>query len=313
MFAAIGEILVDFTPLVESGETVGFRMSPGGSPFNVAIGLARMGVQVAFAGKVSTDLFGRFLVAALEREGIGPRFLSRSSAPSTLAFVSLTDGEPAYAFYGEGAADTDLRPDDLPGDIDDVAILHFGSISLLRAPTSDTVVGLVERLRGQTLLSCDPNIRPGLISDPAAYRRLLERAFRAADIVKLSRRDLEWLMPGTSPKAAAETILEMGPALVVITLGANGCYAATPTVKTGAAALSVRVVDTVGAGDAFTAGLLYRLVEQGYTPRTALKNVPPAALRTALEFATAAAGLTCTRVGADPPRLHEIRVALRSR
>ncbi len=309
MFAAIGEILVDFTPLVDSGKTVGFRMNPGGSPFNVAVGLARMGARVEFAGRVSTDFFGRFLVAALEREGVGLQLLSRSSAPSTLAFVALHDGEPGYSFYGEGAADTDLRPDDLPAVIEEVSVLHFGSISLLRAPTSDTVVGLVERLAGRALLSCDPNIRPGLISDPVSYRRLLERAFRAADIVKLSRRDLEWLMPGTLPEDAAETVLELGPAMVVITLGANGCYAATAAVRTSATALPVRVADTVGAGDAFTAGLLYRLVELGYASGAALKTVPPAALQMALQFATAAAGLTCTRVGADPPRRQEIEAA----
>ncbi len=312
MFAAIGEILVDFTPVVESGKTVGFRMNPGGSPFNVAVGLARMGAVVEFVGKVSTDFFGRFLVKTIEREGIGLRLLSRSSAPSTLAFVALNDGEPEYSFYGDGAADASLRPDDLPGDIDEAAVLHFGSISLLRAPTSDTVVGLVERLAGRVLLSCDPNIRPGLISDPVAYRRLLERAFRAADIVKLSRRDLEWLMPGTSPDAAAETLLGLGPAMAVITLGANGCYAATAAVSTGAAALSVPVIDTVGAGDAFTAALLYRLVEQGYASGAALNAVPFAALQTALRFATAAAGLTCTRGGADPPRRQEIDAALQA-
>ncbi|MGH2400365.1 MAG: PfkB family carbohydrate kinase, partial [bacterium] len=100
LYTAIGEILVDFTPVVEDGAMVGFRMHPGGSPYNVAVGLARLGAQVEFAGKRSTDLFGRFLVAHLEHEGVGTRFLSRSAAPSTLAFVSIQDGEPSFSFYG---------------------------------------------------------------------------------------------------------------------------------------------------------------------------------------------------------------------
>ncbi|MBI3976243.1 MAG: carbohydrate kinase, partial [Armatimonadetes bacterium] len=151
-FTTIGEILVDFTPLLEGGQTVGFRMHPGGSPFNVAVGLARLGARVEFAAKVSTDFFGRFLLAHLEREGIGRRLLSRSDAPTTLAFVALEGGEPAFSFYQDGTADTLLRPEDLSADIAACQVLHFGSISLLRDPTASTVAGLVERLRGDPLL-----------------------------------------------------------------------------------------------------------------------------------------------------------------
>ena len=311
LFAAVGEILIDFTPIVEEERTVGFRMHPGGSPCNVAVSLARMGANVEFVGQASTDFFGHFLVEYLQGESVGIRYLSRSSAPTTLAFVAMVGGEPAFTFYGDQAADTLLRPSDLPADIAAATVLHFGSISLLRGTTATTIAGLVQGLRSRTLLSFDPNIRPSLIRDEPAYRQLLTQLFRAADIVKMSEADAGWLTPGRLPEAVAAGILELGPALVVITQGPRGAYARTETLEAHVAAPPVRVVDTVGAGDAFTGGLLFTLARQGITGRTALGRLDAGSLNTALEFAAAAAALTCTRAGADPPRLEEIEGFLR--
>jgi len=306
LVVSIGEILVDFTPIVEGGRTVGFRLHPGGSPYNVAIALARMGVAVEFAGKASTDLFGRVLVEHLQREGVGTRFLSRSPAPSTLAFVALEGGEPSFAFYGEGAADTLLQPEDLPAGIAEAGVLHFGSISLLRGPGAGTIAGLVERLRGRALLSFDPNIRPSLIADADGYRQILARMFRAADIVKLSEADARWLAPDRPADDVAAEVLAQGPALVIVTHGARGASAQTAAVKAQVAAPRVRVVDTVGAGDAFTAGLLCDLGRRDALTRAAVDRLREADLGAALRFAAAAAALTCTREGADPPRRREI-------
>ncbi len=312
LVVAIGEMLIDFTPVVEDGRTVGFRLHPGGSPYNVAIALARMGVEVEFAGKASTDLFGRLLVDHLQREGVGTRFLSRSPAPSTLAFVALEGGEPSFAFYGEGAADTLLQPDDLSAGIAAAGVLHFGSISLLRGQAAATIAGVVERLRGCALLSFDPNIRPSLVTDAAGYRQILARMFRAAGIVKMSEADARWFAPERSADAVAAEVRSQGPALVVITRGARGASARTATAHAQFAAPEVRVVDTVGAGDAFTAGLLCALVQRDATTREAVEHLGADELQTALRFAAAAAALTCTREGADPPRRREIDEFLRS-
>lgn len=310
LFTAIGEILVDFTPIVEDGRTVGFRMHPGGSPCNVAVALTRLGARVEFAGKASTDIFGRFLVDYLLQEGVGTQLLSRSPAPSTLAFVALVGGEPSFAFFGDHTADTLLQPDDLPAEIASTTLLHFGSISLLRGETATTIARLVERLQRRTLLSFDPNIRPSLIRDERAYRRLLARLLRAADIVKMSETDARWFAPDRPADAVAVEVLGLGPALVVITQGARGAYARTAAAGVHVAAPSVRVVDTVGAGDAFTAGLLFALAHQDITARAALARLGPDGLKTALRFAAAAAALTCTRAGADPPRIGEIAAFL---
>ncbi|HYM70539.1 MAG TPA: carbohydrate kinase [bacterium] len=309
-FATIGEILVDFTPLVDCGTTVGFRMHAGGSPCNVAVGLARCGARVEFAGAASTDLFGRFLVARLEREGVGTRFLARSAAPSTLAFIAVERDGPSFSFYRTGAADTQLRAADVPPGIDESDVLHFGSISLLAAPTSETVLALVDRLRGRRLLSFDPNIRPSLIGDPDAYRRSLGRAVGAADVVKLSEADLAWWMPGTPVEEAADGLRALGPALVVVTLGGRGCYARASRCEMRVPAPRVKVVDTVGAGDAFSSGLLLRLWERGLASRRALEQTDAEVFEDVLRFAAAAAALTCTKAGADPPQRGEIEQLL---
>jgi fructokinase len=293
--------------VVEDGRTTGFRMHLGGSPCNVAVALARLDAQVEFAGKASEDLFGRFLVEQLRREGVGLRWLSRSRAPSTLAFVALDGGDPSYAFYGAGAADTLLQPLDLPAAVSTSTILHFGSISLLHGPTAATIMDLVERLRGHSLLSFDPNIRPSLVHDAAAYRRTLEQMFRAADIVKLSEADVRWWNPDQSIETVATAIQAYGPVLVVVTRGARGAYARTARGETQVGAPPVRVVDTVGAGDAFTAALLVTLAQQDITSRAAAEaGLQTDNLRTALHVAAAAAALNVTRAGADPPRRREL-------
>lgn len=306
LFTVIGEILIDFTPIVEHGQTVGFRMHPGGSPFNVAVGLARLGARAEFAAKISTDFFGRFLRAYLEREGVGARFLSSSEAPTTLAFVALEAGEPAFSFYHDGTADTLLQPVDVPADIAASPVLHFGSISLLREPTASTIAGLVERLRGGPFLSFDPNIRAGQISNPAAFRQSINRLASMADLLKVSAADLRWLAPEKSPEAAAADFLDRGSALVVVTLGANGCYARSRRVALRLAAPRVDIVDTVGSGDAFTAGLLCGLAERDLASRRGLDTAAPSLVEETLRFALATAALNCTRSGADPPRREEV-------
>ncbi len=307
LFTAIGELLVDFTPVVEGGHTTGFRMHLGGSPCNVAVALARLDGQVEFAGKASADLFGRFLIEQLQGEGVGTRWLSRSPAPSTLAFVALEGGDPSFAFYGADAADTLLHASDLPAEIGTSTVLHFGSISLLHGPTASTITDLVERLRGHSLLSFDPNIRPSLVRDASAYRRTLEQMFRAADIVKLSEADARWWTPDRSIETVATDIQAYGPVVVVVTRGARGAYARTARVQAQVSAPPVHVVDTVGAGDAFTAALLFTFAQQLVTSRAAAEERLDAdSLQAALHVAAAAAALSCTRAGADPPRRREL-------
>src|SRR5262245_56921143 len=314
LITSIGEILIDFVPITEGGATVGFRMYPGGAPFNVAVGVARLGLPAAFASKVASDFFGRYLRAHVEREGIDRRFLIDAEAQSTLAFVAMEGGEPAYSFYGEGAADTLLTAGELPAALfDETAILHFGSISLLRGTTPGAVVAAAERLKGRALLSFDPNLRPGLVRDEPGYRALLGRLFGLADVVKISSADLGWLSPGAPVEQAAAELLAHGPALVVVTQGGAGVLArrAGEDRPCRAPVFPVEVVDTVGAGDSFNAGLLAALAERRATSREALLDLSGEELTAALRFASAVAALNCARAGADPPRRAEVEALLR--
>jgi fructokinase len=311
LLTAMGEILIDFLPLDAGGSVPGFLMYPGGAPFNVAVGLARLGQPVAFAGKVATDLFGRFLQAQVAREGIDPRFLLPADGPSTLAFAAMENGDATWAFYGEGAADTLLTAAEVPAALfAETAILHCGSISLLRGTTPQAVLATVERLKGRALISFDPNVRPGLVRDEADYRAVLERLFALADVVKLSALDIGWLAPGRAVGEVATDLQARGAGLVAVTKGGAGVLVVRGADRLMVPAVRVPVVDTVGAGDAFSAGLLAGLAERGVTSRAALDGLYMDDLVATLRFAAAVAALTCTRAGADPPRREEVRAFL---
>jgi fructokinase len=309
----MGELLIDFLPISSEGRTTGFRMLPGGSPMNVALGFARLGQPAAFAGGVSNDFFGRHLRAFLDAEGVDTRFLIGIDAPSTLSFVAIEHGEPAYTFFGNGAADTLLTPDMLPDELfEETRALHVGSISLLHPPTAETILSVCERLRGKALISFDPNIRAGLVRDEAAYRARIEHLFGIADLVKISVVDLDWVMPHTPVDQAAAAILAHGAELVVITLGDDGIAAwrTGDTTPVHVPVFNVRVGDTIGAGDTVDAALLVGLAERDALSRAAIAAMPRAELHATVRFAAAAAAITVTRAGADLPRRHEVDALL---
>jgi fructokinase len=280
-------------------------MYAAGSILNVAVGLSRLEKNVAFACKVADDYFGRHLQAYMATEKIDPRFLvPLKGGRSTLAFVAMENGIPTFSFYGEGAADTLLTVDELPDTLfTETRILHFGSISLLQGTTPDAVLETVERLKGKALLSFDPNIRPELVRDEVRYRALLQRMIGLADVMKLSDADLAWMRPGMSSEEALQELVAQGPGLVVITRGAQGVLGATP----GGASVqmptfAVEMVDTVGAGDSFCAGLLAQLAERDMTTHTSLTRITTNELSEILRFAAAVAALNCMQAGANPPR-----------
>ncbi len=292
---------------------VAFGAWPGGAPANVAVGTARLGWPTAFIGRVSTDYFGRRLRRHLEAEGVDVAGLLDIDAPSTLAFVADDAGEPAFTFYGEGAADTRLRLEDLSTSLlDRTAALHFGGISLLRGETPAAVEAAVERLAGRALLSFDPNPRPALLrgADVSAYRARLDRLVGLADLVKLSVADCAWLCPELAPEAAARRLLDRGAGLVALTRGAAGAMLLSGRARVDVPAHRVPVVDTVGAGDVFAAGLLVALLERGVADRAGLRALGRDDLTACGRFAAAAAGLACARAGVDPPHRPELDRAL---
>lgn len=301
MFVVCGEALFDLfaedTP--EGGLTFDARI--GGSPFNVAVGLARLAQPAALFTGLSRDSLGRRLQAALVAEGVDTAWLVAKDAPTTLSLVDLgADGGAAYAFYGEGAADRAITQADLP-DITDTAVtgLHFGSYSLVVEPTGTSLLALARREAGRRLITLDPNVRPTVEPDLDIWRRRIDAFVETADIVKVSTEDLELLYPGTEAETVARRWLNHGAALVIVTAGGEGADAFAGHARVHVPASKVAVVDTVGAGDTFQAALIAALAETGRLSRTAVERLNPAALQRLLGFAMAAAALTCTRRGAD--------------
>lgn len=301
MIVVTGEALVDLTP-ARCAEGAGYLPHPGGSPYNVAVGLGRLEVPVGFLGRLSTDSFGRLLRERLQDSQVSLDYVIDAEDATTLAFVHLRDDEePEYAFYTEGTAGRVLLPEHVPA-IPERAAVHFGSFSLALEPGASTLEGLMRRESRRRLLSLDPNVRPGLISDRDAYLRRLEGLVNLADLIKVSRADLAWLYPGQEPEEVAARWLGLGPALVVVTMGKDGSTGFGAALRASAATPPVTVVDTVGAGDAFTSAALAFLHRHGVLDRRGLETLDAAELEALLAFANGIAADTCTRPGADPPR-----------
>ena len=288
MILCAGEALIDMLPR-DTADGPGFYPATGGAVFNTAIALGRLGAPVALHTGLSSDLFGQRLSAALAASTVVNR-AAVSDRPTTLAFVTLTDGHAEYAFYDEGTAGRMLTPAEAP-DMSGIAALFVGGISLAVEPCARAYEALALG-HAHLPIMIDPNIRPSFIADAEAFRARLDRLLAVADIVKLSDEDMDWL--GLAP---AE-VLAAGPSVLCLTEGARGVRAVTRDGEIHVPAPTVQVVDTVGAGDTFNAGVLAGLHRAG-----ALGKGQPseADLRTAIELGVAAAAITVGRAGADPP------------
>ena len=303
MIVVGGEALVD---LVDDDHGL-LSPVPGGGPFNTAVALARLEVPTSFLGRISTDRLGRLLAAELERSGVDDRHVLRGAAPTPVAVVDTSaNGDAEYTFYLAGTAYADLAPADLPELGDEVVCLHLGTLALATDPPTAAFELLLERESARRLVVVDPNVRPDVIADADHYRRRFESWLGLAHVIKASTFDVDWLYPGLAPGAFAARVLERGARLAVVTCGAAGALAMTGAGFAQVEALAVDVVDTVGAGDAFGAGLLRRLWESDRLDRDAVGRMDRADLEDVLRFATAVAALQCSRAGAVPPTLAEV-------
>lgn len=307
MIVVCGEALVDMVP-GQCGEDQGYVPRPGGSPYNVAIGLARLEVPTGFLGRVSTDRFGRLLRGHLERNRVDMRYVVGATEHTTLAFVHTGQGQDVeYDFYTENSADRNLRPADLPTALaPKVEALHFGSFSLALEPGASTLAGLMSRERGRRLITLDPNVRQQFVDDRSSYRQRLEGWVAIVDVVKASSADLEWLYPDLTPERVARDWLQRGPALVIVTHGGEGSAAYGHLASARARAPRVTVLDTVGAGDSFMSAAVAWLHHQGRLDSGRVEELDEHELHELLVYASRASAFTCTRAGADPPTEAEL-------
>jgi fructokinase len=299
-----GEALVD---LVAAGGEV-LRAHPGGGPFNTARTIGRLGVPVAYLGRVSTDRFGAEHERLLAADGVRLDAVVRTEDPTTLAIAEPDGaGGTAYRFYAQGTAAPGLTEREalaaLPGG---VGAVHVGTLGLVFEPAATALEALVGAVPPDALVMLDPNIRPAVATAAAGYRERLGRLLARADVVKVSAEDLAWLDPARDAAEAARALLAHGPKVVLLTRGGDGAVAVTPGGDVDVAAVPVEVVDTIGAGDAFGGGFLAWWRRRGLG---AADLADRDAVAEATGFAVLVAAHTVARAGASPPRLAELEAA----
>lgn len=299
MIICAGEALIDMLPR-NTAEGATFLPVAGGSVFNTAIALGRLGADVGMVTGLSRDMFGDILLSGLVASGVDAADAVFSDRPTTLAFVTLVDGQARYAFYDENTAGRMLQPGDMPPLADDVRALFVGGISLAVEPCAAAYEAMVARA-GDRVVMLDPNIRPGFIADEAIFRARMDRLLARADIVKASDEDMEWLTGASDPAEGAQAILDRGARVVLVTEGAQGARAVTRDGTVHVPGRKVDVADTVGAGDTFNAGALAALQRAGCLTRAGIAALGTDELRTALELGVRAAAVTVSRAGANPP------------
>ncbi|EWH02654.1 carbohydrate kinase family protein [Halomonas sp. BC04] len=307
MILCNGEALIDMLPRQTAADESAFAPHSGGAVFNTSIALSRLGVKAGIWCGLSDDLFGQQLQQDLQRSGVDFSLAPIASRPTTLAFISLRKGQAQYAFYDENTAARMVTEQDLPtlGDIE-IEALFFGGISLVSEPCGSVLESFLLRESSSRVIMLDPNIRQGFIKGEAAYRTRLDTMMSHSDIVKLSDEDAAWLFGEAEPEIHAARMLDMGIQLAIITEGAKGATAFSHHHTVSVPAPKVSVVDTVGAGDSFNAGILEALKKQGVLKKPELSKLGVDQLEAILSRAVEVAAVTVSRAGANSPWLEEL-------
>ncbi len=298
----LGELLIDFVSTekdVSLTDVPGFAGAAGGAPANVAVGLSKLGVSAGFIGKIGKDPFGEFLRRTLSDHDVDTELLRVSEgARTTLAFVaSRSDGQKDICFYRNPGADTLLTAEEVsPAYVRGARLFHFGSVSLSRSPAREaTIHAAVLARRAGLLVSYDPNWRPTLWEDDWEGKGRIWEAMEFADIVHCAEEEWEFVTGSNDLAMGARKIRDAGPQLIVVTRGEKGCYFDNGEVRGEVTAFPVGVVDPLGAGDAFVAGMLSQLI---YASKG--QQLTQEQLERVMRYANAAGALACTRMGVIP-------------
>jgi fructokinase len=299
---ALSGVLITGEALIDLAVSHDSRVAahPGGGPFNVARTVGRLGQPVGYLGAVSTDRFGQDLLRQLGEDRVNVDNVMLTDAPTTLALAELDHkGVASYRFYAEGTSAPNLTADGVAPPATP-ASLYVGTLGLVFEPLATTLETIVTQCPTGTLVALDPNCRPHAISDSTSYRERLERLLHRADVIKVSSEDLAWLAPNRDEIDATRSMLVRDEAVGLITLGAEGAVIVTRREAIRIQTPEATVVDTIGAGDAFMGAFLAHWSAKGLG-RDDLRQLQ--SLREATEFACEIAAMTCSRQGADPPRM----------
>lgn len=298
----IGELLIDFvstTPDVTLAEAPGFVKAPGGAPANVAVGLAKFGVDAGFIGKVGADPFGDFLTETLQQNNVDTTYLIAGEASrTTLAFVATrSDGLKDITFYRHPGADIQLSPDEIDADyIQSAELFHYGSVSLSHSPTREATLKAIQCAKSAgAFISYDPNLRLMLWDNADDAKHWIWEVMPYADVVKISEEEWEFVTGDVELASGVQQILGLGVKLLVVTLGERGCYYTNGNTEGSVDGFTVEVVDTLGAGDAFVAAMLTQLM-----PHADLVSIDKAQLDSIMRYANVAGALATQKVGVIP-------------
>jgi len=311
----VGEAVIDLIQADIAGTGQAFLPVPGGCAYNTSIAIGRLGSPVSFLGRISKNFFGDIQTSRLRENNVNDTMLIRCEQNPVLAFIKTEEGkDPEYAFYEEGTSDRSLSPDEMPAQLpENTDCIVFGSISVVMEPIGSTIeTFILGDTARNTVTAFDPNIRPFVIKDRAAYLKRFEKLTAASAIVKISSEDYEYIDAGSPPQEALENLIDMGTRLAVITLGPEGAQAMLrrsngSVTKVSAPGIDVpRIADTVGAGDTFHGAFLVWLEQRGKLSRNAIAELDENDLFSALAFANRAAAFVCGRRGAQPPYMNEI-------
>jgi fructokinase len=304
-----GEALFD---LVLQDGSDDLRGHPGGGPFNAARTIGRLEQPVAFLGRLSSDRFGERLHAMLADDGVDLRCVVRTDDPTTLALAEVDhEGVARYRFYERGTAAPGLTPEAALAVLPDgVRYAHMGTLGLALDPMATALEAVIERLAAGALVLVDPNCRPWVVDDHDAYQARVRRVLAHGHVLKVSEEDLAYLEPDLPPVEGVRALLGRGLSVALLTRGPNGALVITRTAEVAVPAPRAKVVDTIGAGDAFGGGFLAWWSERGLGPES-LANIDTVVEAT--HFACLVAARTCSRPGASPPYRSELERAVSAR
>ena len=318
MILCVGETVIDMILKNNAGSQEAYTPLPGGSLYNTSIAIGRLGVPVAFMGRLSKNIFTEPHIKRLRENNVRDDLLIRSIENPVLAIVKTEEEKGSqYVFYNEGTADSLLSVEDIPPLSLETKCIAFGSISMNMEPAATTIETLILReAKRKIVISFDPNIRPFMIKDRNEYMKRLEKWVSACTITKSSSEDFEYIFPKIEPQEALEKMLKLGARLSVATTGAGGAIALLKrsngnVIKVCTPGIHIpQIADTVGAGDTFHGAFLSWLELHDKLSQNAILDMSRTDLNDALTFANKAAAIVCTRNGAEPPYLDELRSAL---
>ncbi|UPT64802.1 MAG: carbohydrate kinase [Hyphomonadaceae bacterium JAD_PAG50586_4] len=315
MHLVCGEALFDVfvsDDTCASNNEVALKAIAGGSPFNVAIGMARLGARIGFGSDIARDALGERLAAMLAEEGISDRFLRRGAPSTALAIVSSDHaGKPSYSFSGLEAAIYCPDEDARNSEEDAVTGVHIGSIAIVMPNSARQLVELVRQFHERALISLDPNVRLSIEPDPATWRRAIDELRPWCHVIKVSEEDVAALYGAADAEEICRSWLNDRTALVVLTKGAEGAMIMTATERVEIAPADIIVVDSVGAGDSFMAAMLSKLVDGGWCSSKVIAALGTPQLFEIGAYAAHAAGVTCSRRGPVLPTSRDLESSAR--